>query len=158
MADIIRRGERGMVDPFQLMRDMFRWEPFRELGQATAPVVPGEYLPSFELKETKDSYVMKADIPGVKEEDLEVSLVGNTITVSGKREAERVEEGERFHTYERTYGTFARSFSLPEGADLDKVDAEYKNGVLTLAIPKKAEVQPKKITLKGLKEKMKGKA
>src|SRR4051794_32050315 len=103
MANITRRpgGEppvqRSEWDPFRLMREMLRFDPFGEAGPGLG-MMPGrrgaEFMPQFEVKETKDSYVFKADMPGVKEDDLDMSLVGNRLTVSGKREAEERNEGE----------------------------------------------------------------
>lgn len=152
MANLIRRGEHGamepsrLFEPFEMMREMLQWDPFRELG-----VVSGRSLafaPSFEVKETKEGYVFKADLPGIKEKDLDISLTGNRLTVSGEREEEKKEEGERYFTYERAYGSFSRSFTLPEGVDAEHVQAELKDGVLTLSVAKKPEVKAKKIELK----------
>src|SRR5206468_2533929 len=97
--------------------------------------------------ETKDAYVFRADLPGVKDSDLEISLTGNRLTVSGRREQERQEQGETFYASERSYGSFTRSFTLPEGIDGDNVSADLKSGVLTLSVPKKPEVQPRKVTI-----------
>lgn len=147
---IIRRGDRGVArpewDPFERMESIFRgWDPFRQM----APVWNEErgFVPVFEVKETKDGYVFKADLPGVKEADLDISLAGNMLTVSGRREEEKREEGEAFFTYERSYGAFTRSFTLPESADVEHPTAELKEGVLTLHLPKRAEMKPRKIQL-----------
>jgi HSP20 family protein len=156
MANIIKKREGELpafstgMDPLHLVRDFFRWDPFRQM-------VPGlfgaaeerTFLPSFEVKETKDGYLFKADLPGVKEEDIDISLTGNRLTVSGKRESEEGESGETYYTYERSYGSFSRSFTLPEGIDADHVKADLKEGVLSLLLPKKPELQPKKVSLKG---------
>jgi HSP20 family protein len=107
------------------------------------------------VKETKDSYVFKADLPGVKEENLDVSLTGNRLTISGQRQEEKKEEGDRHYVYERSFGSFSRSFTLPEGIDVDHVQAELKDGVLNVVVPKKPEVQPKRILVKGEGEKAK---
>jgi HSP20 family protein len=152
MANLIRRNEPGRlersraIDPFELMREMMEWDPFRELG--TLRSAPGlAFVPPFEVKETKDGYVFKADLPGLKEKDLDISLTGNRLTVSGTREEEKKEEDERFYAYERSYGTFSRSFTLPEGVDPNSVDAELKEGVLTIHMAKKPEVKAKRIEL-----------
>jgi HSP20 family protein len=100
------------------------------------------------VKETKDAYVFKVDLPGIDEKDLEISLTGNRLTVSGKREAEQRDENDRFYAYERSYGSFSRSFTLPDGADVEDADADMKSGVLMISIPKKPEHQPRKISLK----------
>ena len=91
--------------------------------------------------------MVTADLPGVAEGDLEVSVMGNRLVVSGRRDEEERKEDDRFFAYERTYGTFSRSFVLPEGADMSGVKAELKDGVLCIKIPKRAEVQPKRIQI-----------
>jgi len=141
-------------DPFQLMREMMQWNPNRELTrEGTAAIT---FVPDFDVKETKDAYVFHADLPGLKEEDLDISLLGNRLTIKGKREAEERKEGDTYYTYERSYGSFQRSFTLPESCDIDHVNAELKHGVLTLTVPKAAVQQPKKISLKGMVDKVKG--
>ncbi len=153
MANLIRRsGGRSTtparaVDPFEVVRDLMRWDPFAELGTPSEQL---GFLPSFEVKETKDAYVFKADLPGIQEDDLDISLTGNRLTVSGKREEEQRDEDDRYYAYERSYGSFSRSFTLPEGVDVDRAQAELKNGVLTVSVAKKPEVRPKKIELKKL--------
>jgi HSP20 family protein len=118
----------------------------------------GTFSTAFEVLERKDAYVFKADLPGFKEADVDIQLTGNRLTVSGKREAEQTDENDRYYAYERTYGSFTRTFTLPEGIDADHVRAELKDGVLTLMVPKKPEVQPKRIQLKPGSEKEKAKA
>ncbi len=155
MANMIRRGEPGALEPtrswepFDMIREMMHWDPFRELGVVGARAVA--FVPAFEVKETKDEYVFRADMPGVKEKDLEIALTGNRLTVSGKREEEKREEGECYYTYERSYGRFSRSFTLPEGIDPEHVHAELKEGVLTLGVAKKPQVKPKRIELKAIR-------
>jgi len=114
------------------------------LGEET-----GAFVPTFDVKETKDSFVFRADLPGVKDSDVDISLTGNRLTISGRRQEENKEEGEQFYAYERSYGSFSRSFTLPEGIDAEHVQADLKDGVLTVVLPKKPEVQPKRIALKG---------
>ena len=151
MASLIRRSETGALEPgrvwnpLEMMRDLMEWDPFRELGTVTGRTLA--FVPTFEVKETKDGYLFKADLPGVKEKDLDISLTANRLTVSGKREEEESREEERYFCYERSYGSFSRSFTLPEGVDADSVHAELKEGVLTLNISKKPEVKPKKIEI-----------
>jgi len=151
---IIRRGEkdegssgisRGWEwDPFRVMREMLRWEPFPGMGRGLSGAT---FSPDFEVKERADAFLIKADLPGIQEKDLEVSCTGNRVTISGHREEEKVNEGETFYTAERSYGSFSRSFMLPEGADLDHASAELKGGVLQLTVPKKAEEKAKKISI-----------
>lgn len=133
-------------EPFRMMRELMGWDPFREM----APYVPqtqAGFLPTFEVKETKDGYLFKADVPGVKDSDLEVTVTGNRLTVSGKREAEKHEQTDTYYTYERSYGDFTRSFTLPDGVDMNTVHADIDKGVLTLSIRKTPEAQPKKIAV-----------
>ena len=156
MANITRRGERTW-DPFRMMRDLMQWDPYRS-EQFMTPQQGATFLPDFDVKETKDGYLFKADLPGVKEGDLDISLHANRLTISGKREAEQRDEGETWYAYERSYGSFQRSFTLPEGVDAEHVRADLKDGILSLFIPKKPEVQPKKITVGGAGEAKKVKA
>ena len=132
-------------DPFRVMRELMRWDPFSEM---TPIVSEAAFAPAFEVKETKEAFVFKADLPGIQEKDLEVKLTQNRLSISGKREQEKSEKGETFYTYERSYGSFARAFTLPEGVDGENIKAELKEGVLTLTLPKRPELQPKKIAVK----------
>ncbi len=150
MANLIRRSGEALTqvprwDPFRMMAEMLgaELEPagLTRGGQAM-------FIPAFEVVERKDAYVFKADLPGFKEADVDIQLTGNRLTLSGKREAEQTDESERYYAYERTYGSFTRTFTLPEGIDADHVRADLKDGVLTLIVPKKPEVQPKRIQLK----------
>jgi HSP20 family protein len=139
---------RRALDPFEIMNELTRWDPFEELGRLTARRAEA-FVPAFDVKETKDAYVFKADVPGLRDEDLELAVTGNRLTISGRREEDKRREDERMYAYERSYGTFSRSFVLPDGADDEHIDAELKNGVLTLTVPKKPEVQPRRIPLLG---------
>lgn len=132
-------------EPFRVMRDLLGWDPFREM----MPFPQGQagFIPSFEVKETKEGFIFKADVPGVKESDLEVTVTGNRLTVSGRREAEMQEQNDTYYTCERSYGEFTRSFTLPEGVDPNSVTAELKEGVLTISIKRTPEAQPKKIAV-----------
>jgi HSP20 family protein len=144
MANITRRRTEtpGVWDPFRIMLEMMG-EPARE-GFAGPQAT---FAPTFDVLERKDAYVFTADLPGVKDEDLEITLTENRLTISGKRESEERKEGERYYAYERQFGTFTRTFSLPEGVDGEHVKAELKDGVLNLVVPKRPEVQPRKIQL-----------
>jgi len=136
-------------DPGQVLRDLVRWDPFRDL----APLFSGHmWAPDFEVRETKDAYVIKGDLPGAKEADLEVSLVGNRLQVAGKREEEQESKDDTFFAFERSYGTFRRTFTLPDTADIDHITSELSDGVLTLVVPKNAESQKRKIPI-GAREK-----
>jgi HSP20 family protein len=135
-------------DPFRLMRDLVGFDPFREMEPAWWHEEKTAFMPTFEVKETEDAYTFKADVPGVAEKDLDVTLDGNRLIVTGKREAERDEKKATFYLYERSYGNFTRAFTLPDGADGDHITSRLDDGVLTIVAPKKAEAQPKKIAVK----------
>jgi HSP20 family protein len=135
---------RREFEPFRVFRDMFRWDPFEQMR----PVWSGElaaYSPAFDVKETKESFIFKADVAGVKEQDLEVTATGNRLTISGKRETEKEEKDDTYYACERSYGTFSRSFTLPEQADTAHVKAELKQGELTVVVPKSAAAVAKRI-------------
>ncbi len=161
MAELIRRSDveprLTRWDPFEEMRDLASWEPFQQLD--TVFTTPGSlgraFSPSFEVRETPDAYVFRADLPGVKQPDVEITLTGNRLTIRGKREQEQSQEGDRFFAFECSYGSFSRTFTVPEGADLDNVQAEMKNGVLTVVVPKSGQAKPRRISLKSLTETVK---
>jgi HSP20 family protein len=128
----------GYSHPFQMLREMLI-DPFRLFSQSPwGAFGRGQALtPSFEVRETDDAFVFKADLPGIRADDLDVSLAGRQLQISGKREHEK-EEGEgQYHTYERSYGSFTRSFTLPDSADLEHIRSDLKDGVLTLLVPKR---------------------
>jgi HSP20 family protein len=131
-------------NPFHAMRELMGWDPFREMTPLFAPET-GAFMPDVDVKEMPNAYVFKADVPGMKEKDLEVTFADNRLTLRGMREEERREEKATYYTVERSYGSFERAFTLPAGADTEHAGAELKDGVLTITVPKKAEVQPKKI-------------
>jgi HSP20 family protein len=133
--------------PFRTMRELLRWDPFADMEPAWPSFESATFVPDFEVKETKEGFVFTADVPGVAEKDLQVALSGNRLSVSGKRESEKTEQDDTYYATERSYGSFLRSFTLPEGIDADKIRAELKNGVLNLTIPKSPEAQPKKIAV-----------
>lgn len=150
MATEMQKRSNGNVrtyarDPFTLARNLLGFDPF--FGMETRAAKSG-FIPSFEIKETNDNYVLKADLPGVREEDLDISLHGNVLTVSGSRAADEHREGETYFIYERQYGSFSRSFSLPDEANGEAIEADLRDGVLTLTIAKRAESKPRKIQLK----------
>jgi HSP20 family protein len=152
MANLSRRmrerepGQMSRLDPFRALSDLFRWDPFADLD-----ILPrrGEamFWPDIDLKETPDALVLKVDLPGVRDEDIDVAVTGNRITISGRREEETREENEQYHAYERQFGTFTRTFVLPDVYDPDQVRAELKNGVLGVTVPKKPGAQAKHIPL-----------
>jgi len=136
MATLLRR------DPFRIMDALLGGDAFGAFNPA-APT----FVPSFEVRETKDAYVFKADVPGIAEKDLVIQMTGNVLSISGERKQDNAQEGERYFAFERSYGQFSRSFSLPDSADGEHATADVKDGVLTLRVPKKPEVQPRRIAV-----------
>lgn len=148
MADIVKKSgsQAAEWDPFRAMREMMRWDPFREMAPLFSYERAG-WNPSFDVTENKDAYVFRADVPGVKKDDLEIHITGNRLQVTGKRDVEQETKNDTYYTYERQYGTFTRSFTLPDGADTEHAKCELKEGVLTLVVPKAAAAQTKKIPI-----------
>ena len=108
-----------------------------------------DWAPSVDIEEEEDRYVIKADLPGVDKKDIDVKLENGVISIRGEKQTEKeTGTGTKRHRTERFYGTFARSFTLPEAVKADKVDASYRDGVLSLAIPKTDQVKPKSIDIK----------
>lgn len=134
------------TDPFRMMREMLRWDPFRTMAPSFT-ALEGVWNPSFEVRESGDSFLFKADLPGLRAEDVEVTLAGHRLQVAGKREAEKETKDDTVYVYERSYGDFCRTFTLPEGADLEHIKSEMKDGVLTVVVPKKAMARPTKIAI-----------
>lgn len=135
-------------DPFRWARTMMRFDPFRGSLLPAWPEGTASFMPAFEVKETKEGFLFKADVPGVKENDLEITMTGNRLVINGKREAEKEEKTDTYYSCERSYGAFTRAFTLPEGIDPAKIHAELKSGVLTLLVPHGVHTQPKKISVK----------
>ena len=156
MANIAVRKENGDKrnlpalarewDPFRVMRELMHWDPITTMMPEWREQQMFE--PAFDVKENKDAFEFKADLPGMNEKDVDVKLTENRLTISGKREQEKTDKSDTYYCYERLYGTFTRAFTLPDGVDADKISAEMKNGVLTLKLPKRPEKQPKKINVK----------
>ena len=155
---IIKRGEvvptsRRMLqwDPFQTMREMLSMEPMSQMlpELLRGPERMAGYIPAFDVWETKDAYMFKADVPGFREQDIDINVASNRLTLSGKREAEQVSESDTYYCCERSSGMFTRTFTLPEGINADQIRADLKDGILTVTVPKTAEVQPKRITVQG---------
>jgi HSP20 family protein len=148
--DVATRPVVGEWEPFSMLRGMLRWDPFCDIAVPvwSADDREGLFLPKFEIKETKESFLFKADVPGVNEQDLDISVSGNQLTVKGKREAERHDHDDTYFACERSYGSFTRSFTLPNSVDTEHIRADIAHGVLTLAIAKKPEAQPKRIAIK----------
>ncbi|MDD3825231.1 MAG: Hsp20/alpha crystallin family protein [Anaerolineae bacterium] len=147
------------------MSGIVRWEPFREITSLRdamdrmfeegfwRPPGPfggwGEGTLALDMYETEDSVVVKTAIPGMKAEDLDVSVTGNTLTIRAETTEEEEIKRERYLRRERRHGSYARSVTLPNGLQADRAEADYTDGVLTLTFPKAEEVRPKTIKVKG---------
>ena len=139
-----------------------RWEPLRELSTLQADMnrlfstmfdaAPARnsaqrWVPSMDLVESGDEYVLRADLPGVSQEDVSIEVVNDTLTISGERKADHHESTDGFVRLERSFGTFARSLTLPKGVDAEAVSAQFVDGVLTLRIPKPEQAKPRRIQI-----------
>lgn len=150
MAELVRRGDYPFTewDPFRMMREMLRWDPLRTAG-LLPPLERDVWLPFFEVRENGNSIRVIADVPGIKRDDLEISIIGNRLVVSGHREAEARGKDENVHTSERQHGQFSRTFTLPDNVDADHITSELQDGVLTVVVPMKAGVRSRKIQIGG---------
>ncbi|HVB28475.1 MAG TPA: Hsp20/alpha crystallin family protein [Terriglobia bacterium] len=141
-----------------------RWEPFRDvvttqdrfnrifsetLARAFGNEEPSSraWMPPVDIYETDDNLVLKAELPGINPNDVEVRVEDNTLYLKGERKVEKEAKEENLHRVERSYGAFSRTFALPGSIDADKVEAKYKDGVLTLTMPKREEAKPKTIKI-----------
>ncbi len=145
---------------------LVRWDPFRELEEVSdrlnrmfarpatrssngkETMIVADWTPSVDISETEGEYQIKAEIPDVKKEDVKVTLEDGVLTIQGERKHEKEEKGRKYHRIERSYGSFVRTFSLPDVIDDDKVKAEFKDGVLNLHLPKSEKAKPKAIEVK----------
>jgi HSP20 family protein len=144
---------------------LVRWDPFRELEDMSERLnrvfsrpalrtngkenlTVADWIPTVDISETDGEYLIKAELPEVKKEDVKVTVEDGVLTIQGERRQEKEEKGKRFHRVERSYGSFVRSFTLPESVDNGGVKAEYKDGVLNLHLPKSEKVKPKAIEVK----------
>lgn len=136
-----------------------RWDPFREVvalqnrfntifrdfKEAESPLTTANFVPAVDIYEDEKKVVLKLEVPGIEEKDLDVRVENNTLTVKGERKFESEEKEENFHRIERSYGSFYRAFTLPMTVDTEHVEAKYAAGVLKLELKKKVEAQPKQI-------------
>lgn len=145
--------------------DIMEWKPFREITRLRSEMdrlwddyfgssrkalrpIEGTWLPSVDVSETADKVVVKAEVPGMDAKDIDISLSGDLLTIKGEKKTEREEKEENYHLVERSYGSFSRSLRLPVAVDADKIEASYKQGVLTITCPKKEEAKAKLIEIK----------
>jgi HSP20 family protein len=110
------------------------------------------WAPAIEVFEKEDKFVVKAELPGMKEEDIDVSVVGDTLTIKGERKAESEVKEEDYYCCERSYGSFSRSIALPSSVDAKKIEASYEDGVLEVSLPKAPGVKPRKISVSAKKK------
>src|SRR5690349_2084053 len=109
----------------------------------------GAWAPSVDIYENKDQIVLEAELPGMKQEDFDLSIENNVITLRGERKFERSEETDNYHRVERSYGAFTRSFTLPQTVSAEGATAEYNNGVLRVTLPKRVETKSRRIQVTG---------
>ena len=143
---------------------IIRWDPFRDMTTLRErmnrlfedmaasrgeekDLTTSSWAPAVDIYETENEVVLTAEIPGIEEKDIEIKVEDNTLSLRGERKFEKETKEENYHRIERSYGTFTRTFSLPNSIDADKVAANYKDGVLTLNMPKKEEAKPKTIKI-----------
>jgi HSP20 family protein len=129
------------LDPFQGVR-FFEDAVSRLMSE---PRVSRPWSPAVDILETEDAVTLKADLPDVKTEDLDIRVENGTMTLKGFRKFEKDENVKGYHRIERSYGEFVRSFAVPPTVETDKVGAEYKNGVLTITLPKKETAKPRQV-------------
>ncbi len=148
-----------------MTHDLMEWRPFREVsrlrremdrlwddyfgsGRRALKPMEGEFAPAVDVKETAEAVVVKAEVPGIEAKDINISVTGEVLTIKGEKQSEREEKEENYHLVERSYGSFSRSLVLPAAVDMDKIEAKYDKGVLTVTCPKKEAVKPKSIEIK----------
>ncbi len=139
-----------------------RWDPFREVvalqnrmnslfgnlsNESENPLTTASFVPAVDVYEDDKKVVLKLEVPGIEEKDLDIRVENHTLTVRGERKFENEEKEENFHRIERRYGSFYRAFTLPSTVDPENVDAKYEAGVLKLELKKKPEAQPKQIKI-----------
>jgi len=147
----------GKSDNLDVWRPITRWDPLHEMEElmrgmqrtsALRPQVGEEsmtlvgWVPSVDVAENDKEFIVKAELPEVKKEDIKVNVEDGTLSISGERKVEKEESDMKFHRVERSYGRFERTFSLPDQADADKITSEYKDGILTVHLPKNPAVKP----------------
>jgi HSP20 family protein len=153
MSNVVTRKDDGTLPratPQGEPLHWVHWDPFRQMAPfRNGEELPALFAPDFEIKETNEGFVFKADVPGIREQDLAITMTGNRLTISGKREAEKAENTDIFYARECSYGGFTRAFTLPEGTDgNNQIRAELNQGVLTLFLPKRPEQQPRRIEVR----------
>jgi HSP20 family protein len=141
-----------------------RWDPFRDLNllqgrmnrlfedagrgwNGEEPAATTSWSPSVDIYETENEIIVKAELPGIDRKDITLNLENNVLTLKGERKFEKETKQDSYHRIERSYGTFSRAFSIPATVDDDKIRADYKDGVLTISLPKKDQLKLKQIKI-----------
>jgi HSP20 family protein len=137
-----------------------RWDPLREIislredmdrlfntffGKHMTEEIEGIWIPVIDIEEDNENFIVKAELPGLKREDVKISVRGNLLTISGERKQEEETKNKTYHRVERSYGKFSRTISLPSEVDMNKIKAVYKDGVLIITLPKPETLKPKEI-------------
>jgi len=128
------------------LNDLFVNDPFS--SEDNSNIVTSQWRPAVDIKEEENRFLIQADVPGVDPKDIEITMENGVLTIRGERSDETKKEGEGYTRVERVRGSFYRRFSLPDTADADHIEAQGKNGVLEVVIPKKEKAKPKRITIK----------
>jgi HSP20 family protein len=137
----VRRTETPVAN--RLLEEFFNDFPFASYMSEPKD----NWLPAVDILEKDGNLIPRAELPGMSEKQIDVKLEGNTLTLKGERKMDNEDKKNNYHRVESFYGSFTRSFRLPETVDLEKISADYKNGVLTVTIPQKPEVKPREITV-----------
>lgn len=133
----------------RLRREMDRlWDDYFGSGRRGLQPLTTTFAPAVDVKETDTEVVVKAEVPGIDAKDINISVTGDVLSIKGEKKSEREEKEENYHLVERSYGSFSRSLVLPAAVDVEKIEAKYDKGVLTVTCPKKEEVKPKAIEIK----------
>lgn len=136
------------------MYNIGQWDPLRDLDAffSRSPLrnskKSDEWVPSVDIVEDDKEFLLKAEMPEVRKEDIKMNVEDGVLSFSGERRIERIEEGKKFHRVERSYGSFARSFALPENIKASAISAEFKDGLLKIHLPKEEAARPKSIDIK----------
>lgn len=149
------------------MTNITRWDPFRELQELSErlnrvfggrqltrseerkeSLSVADWAPTVDITESVEEYLIKAELPEIKKEDVKITVQDGVLTIQGERQQEKEEKGKKLHRIERSYGRFVRSFEVPDDADESKIQANFDNGMLYLHVPKSATVKPKAIEVK----------
>jgi len=143
LLPVLRRNEPNLWPERSIFPGVFE-DLFNDAVQAST-LETRSWSPAVDILEKDGNLVLRAELPGMNEKDIDLKLEGNVLTLKGERKFEDEQNRNNYHRVERFYGTFSRSFTLPETVDRDKIKADYKNGVLTVTIPQRPEVRPREI-------------